>query len=492
MAAPVVVPKTLPLDFNGWDNAQVHTGANASGAQTTGYAQGVSNPPNDGQVENVNNPPATLPADFNGWDKPAPQPSLTQRLGQGAEDLGKGALEGIGSDVYNAGNAAGELPLIGKYLQPSPEAQEHLRSLITPADTTQKVGRGLEQAGEFLIPGLGEERAAGLAAEHLPQLGKAAAPLARMGAQALGAGAVNKAQGGDFKTGAMMGGATGAVGEGLRTMAPGLAETSLRIGKPDRIRGRQIGQAVLDHTKGFLPETVGKSAGEKIGTLESDALAQSDPNAAMSLLPVRAAARQGMGKLEGENVPSVIEAGRGLEDLVHTRYATGEPIPDELPLSEALPLRRGLGKYLAPGTWNPETSSRIAPLRNQMYGAMNEQIGQHFPAIRAADEQIKSLIPVVRAGESASRNAGIGQRIAGRMAAHTGALAGGVGAGILGYEKGGPTKALEYGLTGLALPELLASPGTQMVAARALHSGLPATAARGLIGGSMSAKRQDQ
>ena len=68
---------------------------------------------------------------------------------------------------------------------------------------------------------------------------------------------------------------------------------------------------------------------------------------------------------------------------------------------------------------------------------MNQEIGHAFPEMREADKPISSLIPVARHAETLSREAPLGQRIAQRIGARTGALAlAGIG-GAQGYHEGG-------------------------------------------------------
>jgi hypothetical protein len=274
-------------------------------------------------------------------------------------------------------------------------------------------------------------------------------------------------------------------------MAPNMAETALHIGKTDRAGGRDVGRAALDYTSGINPAKIGKTANESISNLQSKALSAIEPGKTMSLFPVRQAGEAGMSDINAENVPSLINAGRGLQDVLNTSHATGEAIPEMVGPSQAMALRRGLGRYLPEGTWNPETSSRIAPLRNQMYGAMNNQIGDAFPEIREADKPVTSLIPVARHAESLSREAPLMQRVAGRVAARTGALTGAGIGGYAGYKEGGMPGAIVGGLTGAVAPELIADPAGQMAAARLMNK---ASGLRPLVGSALqlTRKKDDQ
>ena len=134
------------------------------------------------------------------------------------------------------------------------------QKLITPQGTAQSLGMGAEQAGEFLIPGLGEERATAM----LPE---AARPAGRIAYNALTSGGVNKLQGGSFSTGAVAGGVGGGLSEGMKAAAPKIAEKALALRGTDRAFGKTPGRAILDETKGVRPETVAASAKQRIEQL---------------------------------------------------------------------------------------------------------------------------------------------------------------------------------------------------------------------------------
>lgn len=435
--------------------------------------------------------PDFIPADGGHPTAPPPQPpqSLMSQAGQAAEDFGKGVLKGGMSTVANLDDAA------RKYLpafmtkqwfglgQPTDIQHEH--QMAQTHNTAQAIGKGAEQVGEFFVPG-GAEESVG---EHLAELAPKAKPIIKMAASALGAGAVNKAQGGSFKMGAAMGGAGEGVAQGIQKVAPRMAETALRISKADRLRTDKIGEAALNDTRGVKMPTIAKSAGQKMDDLENGALSQIPEGQTMRMAPVRAAGERAMGKINGENVPAVIDAGNDMRGMLDTWHATGEPVGDEISAPEALSLRRGLGKFLPNGAWNPETTNRLAPLRNQIYGAMNEGIGESFPSIREVDPRIQRLIKVERAAGSASRNAPLMQRMAGRVAAHTGAGLASIAGGTYGYERDGLPGAIAGGAMGLAIPELLVSPEMQMLSARVAHSTIPRMAAKATSGTALQASR---
>lgn len=125
---------------------------------------------------------------------------LGSTLLNGAADLGKGVLEGVGNTLSMGDDwAAKHLPPwfttpIGQ--KPTPEnsaaSVERFHQLITPANTTQAVGKGIEQVGEFLLPTGVEE---GLARFGGAALGRGGELVGKLLGSAVHSGAINKAQG---------------------------------------------------------------------------------------------------------------------------------------------------------------------------------------------------------------------------------------------------------------------------------------------------------
>ena len=181
-------------------------------------------------------------------------------------DLVKGIGESAVSLMSTGDNAVRKIPGIGEWLTtpatgaPADKAIAHTHELATPANTTQAVGKGIGDAAQFLIPGGAEEKAAMM----LPEIAR---PAARIGLSALSSGAVNKAQGGSFGTGAAAGGIGAGIGAGLKAAAPKVAETALGIPKAARAFGKTPGAAILNETRGIRPETIADSAKESMGKI---------------------------------------------------------------------------------------------------------------------------------------------------------------------------------------------------------------------------------
>ena len=173
------------------------------------------------------------------------------RSAQGVQDFGRGtvknvgdALGGIGSGAlhtlatigYPAGAAA---HAISPRKFPAPNDTDEV--LQAPNSTSGKVGRGIEQAAEFALPGGAEEKGAAKLATLLPWLGKGAGPVSRIAASALSSGAVNAAQGGSPVSGAAMGAGGRVVGEALHAAAPAVTEFAQGIkGSPGHATGKAI------------------------------------------------------------------------------------------------------------------------------------------------------------------------------------------------------------------------------------------------------------
>lgn len=95
----------------------------------------------------------------------APEPSLMDRgLGM-AGDLVTGAAKGLGQTVTNLGEAVHMIPGVSRAvdaLYGAPVSQPSFASaddLLAPANTAQSIGKGVEQMGEFFIPGGAVNRA---------------------------------------------------------------------------------------------------------------------------------------------------------------------------------------------------------------------------------------------------------------------------------------------------------------------------------------------
>ena len=433
------------------------------------YAQKLGTPSASSGSAPVENKPSMLAS---GMDAVK---NFTGGIGAGAlhtaAGIGAGALK-LGAKLGSLGTADTSGPMYNvKENEP----------VFQPHGTAGKIGKGAEQAAEFLIPGGAEEKAVSM-------LPKAAQGIGRIGAAALSSGLVNKAQGGGFGTGAAAGAAGGALGEGLRAAAPIVAETALGIPKAARAFGKTPGAAILNETKGIRPETIADSAKGAMGRLtpqlESAAAAAPGP---ASLLPARTVISAAASKAASQNAAGLHGQISSMGDTLTRRFDTGAAIPQDVSPSELLNLKRGFSdEHLR---WNPETHDRALSTGRQAYGALDSELDRTVPEAAGLNQRISSLIPVAQRAESISRNAPTLQRAIGRFGAHTGALTlGGVGAAG-GYKEGGVPGAIAGGLTGVLAPELIASPEGQMAAARLMNS---VRSLRPVVGAGLQADRKKE
>ncbi len=410
-------------------------------------------------------------------------PSMASKVGNFAGDVGKGLGESAVS-LMSTGDefARKHLPafLTNTKMGFGPPANlEHVHQMATPANTTQAVSKGIGQAAQFMIPGGAEEKAVSM----LPEVAQG---VGRIGAGAVGAGAVNKAQGGEFSTGAEAGAVGGAVGAGMRAIAPKVAEAALGIPKAARAFGKTPGAAILNETRGIRPETIAESGQERLNQLTPElehAVASSATPADLS--PARSIVSNAVTKAANQNAPGLHGQLSAIGDTLSRRFDTGAPIPSQVSPSELLNLKRGLSEEHL--RWNPEMHTKALSTGRQAYGALDQELDRTVPEAAGLNQRISSLIPVTQRAESIGRNAPTVQRALGRFGAHTGALTMGAAGAYEGRREGGLPGAVVGGLTGVLAPELIASPEGQMAVARSLN------AVRGLspvVGGALQADRK--
>jgi hypothetical protein len=398
------------------------------------------------------------------WD----EPSTMQKVISGAEDVGIGALKGAGHTLAGLSPLLNKIPYIGETLAPSAGINAW-NQITKPSGTAQNVGYGGEQVGEFLIPGGAEEKGAATLAEHLPLLGRFAAPAAKIAAAGLSTAAVSKMQGGSFTGGAMMGAGAGALGQAAQAVAPSIAESALGVTRKMRAYGKTPGAAALEEIGGIAPGTIAENAQQKLSQLTSEleqrAAASTVP---ASTTPALQVIDDEIAKATQRNSKTRYDMLQDLRNQLTTEFSTGHPIPTQVSASKILDLKRGIGDLET--SWNPEVRSGIKPVIRKVYNALDSELDGAVPGSDELNQRISSLIPVAQRAESADRGAEIGQRIAHRVAAHTGALAGSGAGSYYGYKEGGLPGAIAGGAAGLVVPEVLASTPFQMGAARAMAS----------------------
>jgi hypothetical protein len=407
------------------------------------------------------------------------QPSLLGRdqNPSTAANVAKGAAKGVLNTLSGADSFASKIPGVGKFLttpigqsptvENSQRAMQAAQEMATPHNTAQSIGRGLEQAGEFLIPGAAEKELGLYGASKLPMLGKYAAPIAKLGAQALGAGAVNATQGGSFGAGAATGAAGGLLGMGLQKAAPIVAETAMGARAADRTFGRSPGLAIMDRTTGSNPGKIAQQGFDQVAadtnTLNTNAL--NSPRS-VDLQPARQTAQSFADTADLQNNKANSKEIGDLYGQLTSRG--GQPIPQSVSAHEGLALKRGVDALS--GSWNPAAKRELSDFAiSKTRNAMNAELEGAIPEFRPLNSRISEMLPVAQRAGATDLNAGVLQRTLGRFAKPTGALIGGAAGAGAGYREGGTQGALLGGLAGLVAPEILSSPTTMMMGARSLY-----------------------
>jgi hypothetical protein len=350
---------------------------------------------------------------------------------------------------------------------------------VSPSDVAANENQYMKQSGQFAGTTAGAMATGGL----FPVIrGAGVAPnLLRFGGRVLASGAgtgtgalVGGASPAEAKSAAISGAAFQPLAEGtsalLSKVAPPMAESALKVSERMRGRGRTIGQAVLENTQGVRPSTLAAQAKSQISDLTSqmeDAVHQATQSGVTgSSQPAHDVLNNAISSLP-RNARTIRDKLASLHDLLDLdQSGRTQFTPDEL-----LEMKRGIGQEIQ--SWPPEWQrmSAVQQVKQRLYGALDNELDNLVPGNSDLNQKISSLIPARQQAMRLSDQAGVMQRIAGRVAAHTGALAGAGIGGFLGYREGGPRGALVGSALGLGVPEFLASPTTQMILARSASGG---------------------
>ena len=173
---------------------------------------------------------ATPQPDFRTETKASDQPGLLQQAGGMLADVGTGVLKGAGQTATNLGRFVHMIPGVSRatdYLAGTPGLSKNAFSeadrQLTPTNTAQSIGKGVEQIWEFFIPGAAVEKAGMRLASKVPALAK----MARPAMEGLTSGGIAAAQGGDVaESGAatVLGALPSVAGPGLKRLRATIAE----------------------------------------------------------------------------------------------------------------------------------------------------------------------------------------------------------------------------------------------------------------------------
>ena len=290
---------------------------------------------------------------------------------------------------------------------------------------------------------------------------------------------------GDLASSYLVGKATGGVTRGgaklLGKAAPNFAETALKMRIPDRAYGATPGRAILEDTKGITPHSViesGRQSLKNIGEQQSSLLGDAEGD--VSLVPARGVLNDFYDRAVAENHPGTIKDIGKLRTQLERWFGAQDPdtpdaqIPTQVRPAQAAALNRGISNALT--SWNPATTNDTMTAAGRMaHHQLGESIADVVPEIKPLNQRVQSLMPVISRATSADLSAPLLQRLQGRAAAHTGALAG----ALAGYHFGGVPGAL----LGFAGPEIAAMPETSLIAARGAHAGSKALQGASLFTG---------
>lgn len=381
---------------------------------------------------------------------PSPMDALEQQKNFSAQDLAIGALKGLGQSANDVSRLIHAVPIIGPAVIPQ-AGIENAERLETPTNQTQEYGATFGNA-------LGKGALMEAGGEFLPPAWYLAVP----GQAAIGAAV---APPGQRLAGAITGAAAEGLAQGIKALAPTMAETALGIGNKARAFGKTPGVAALEETHGFSPAVVHDSASQAIEN-NSRQLDQIYANSKIpvSMKPALDVLKNAQDTAIRQNNKDAIQAIDDIRSRLMTNAVTGKNMGILRSASDALELKRGIGEA---ANWNPNIQTKgTARLLRKVYAAIDGELDRVAPEGADLNQRISSLIEVRNRADIEGRNAGVVQNVAHRVAAHTGALTGALGGGYAGYRADGPEGAVIGALGGAVIPELLSSPTAQMAAAR--------------------------
>ena len=406
-------------------------------------------------------------------------------------DAGQALMEGpantVGSSISGVSKLINMIPGVGSKYGPPSIPPEGIASLdartaqqSAAQNPTQQAVKTGEQVGEMLLP-VKELEAPSM-------MGRILASGAEMGAK-------NASQGGSPITGAIGGVLGGGLSEGFQKLAPQLAESALGVTSKLRGHGRDIGNAILDETKGIFPSKVGAGIESAVadvgGKLEAAATAAGKvPGNMASTLPALQILYDEAAKATDKNSAPLLNGIHAVWNQLTEGITSGQQLGTgaghtNVSPSRILALKRGIGDII--GSWAPAERAGFAGIEKQVYGALDAELDRTVPEAKALNDRLHNLLPANLRAKVTENSASSAARIMDRMARPTGALLGAAAGGGTGYKEGGVPGAIAGGAAGLVAPVLLTSPAARMAMARVLDSQVPQKL---LVGAGLQADRK--
>lgn len=424
------------------------------------------------EAETAAPPPAMkLPKGYTLEAAPAAAPVQQEYgLADGAIDVLKGFGKSVMSTVVHGGDAIRRATGMDRVID-HPDVQ----AVTTPTNTAQRIGSGIEQAVEYVIPAGAVTRAAkGVQALTAGVRGAKALNIgARAGLEAASAAGVAAVQtGGDtgaMRDAALTGGAlsagAGVVAAGLKPLANALRKSAVAqygralnptkeatkfLAKEDVVPGL-IERGVVSRTVEGLQQKaaqrvaqLGKQIGDEWASLPAGTKVEADaifarledaiaPHTVMTSAGKRIAkddvARTAISNLEGLQST--------LLDVAETNPATGKL---EVPVDKLRDLRQYWDNYAArAGRYHGKTLAEASKAEGQGLAAdaIRAELGKDFPSIAAINKEFSfwknaSKVAEETAQRQVGQSKGLVRRVAGVAGAATGFGIAGVEGAVIG------------------------------------------------------------
>lgn len=260
--------------------------------------------------------------------------------------------------------------------------------------------------------------------------------------------------------GGLMGGAAGALGSRAlgRPTATGLANSALGTTRRARNFGTNPGRAVLQETKGLTPETIAKSATERISKLMPVMERHVELGGPVDLTEPRRIVDEALTEAAKQGSETVYKQLLSMKNSLQGNPVTGMPYPPQVPAREALDILRGFNEEHT--RFVPERTTKANTIAKRTGGTLKGKLREASPGSQELASRISNLIPAEQMALKEQNAPGMVETGVNRMTRPTGGLL----PALAGFMQGGPVGA---GLV-MAGQEGLSQPAVKMSLARAL------------------------